>query len=711
MKLILHFGIHKTGTSALHQTLSDNYSTLLESGIYYPLDFTSILTPDDTATTGHMKFGKILFIPNSLAAESKIKKLISNAKKKNAHSIILSSEAYFTPRIKIHPSCGQLLLNFFSDLEIVMHLRRVDNWADQMYRDVLCWPRKRETRNYDAFCKEFLSEWLFWGDRIGNLAKKFQPAEIKLISFDDIENGKIENFTANLGINSHQQFKEIYTNPSLPYSNISDLINLNKQNISDTEKSQITKAMFRELSNSGKVNTFNFKSSNYLKSIKQSLEKDIKKIKNIDNVRMIGKFDNFFQPLNFKSKVITEKCLTNDFFDAQLALIGKNKKSVITPDTNGILLNVFTNETLENIVFHIEYHIALDIDKILVQYDGIYPAKLNEIYGNNNKVEIISCDDEFYKSLNLEEPKTNAEKLSHAHKFAFNYAKKHLFKWHMNIDSDELIYIDNKRSFIDNLDKLSADQIIITPLEAVHLKEQKNKIFATRYFKIPTIVDNRNLKARLIYFFGNLFINLSLDTLIMLNRITKKRNFAKSHSLTSRLLKFVLRVENKLDSSKSGIYWTKKAKEITQQSFPLGIQLMTRNFLGHTQGRTVSNTNLYLDDFESHRHQSSSQKINKVFSRKIYILHYDAINFDHWVKKMDNRVFGDASVIKISEKRYFQQIQYKEYALSERRDELFENIFCISEENIKLNIKYNLIKKIDNELMLNVFAKTTKLVN
>ena len=59
----------------------------------------------------------------------------------------------------------------------------------------------------------------------------------------------------------------------------------------------------------------------------------------------------------------------------------------------------------------------------------------------------------------------------------------------------------------------------------------------------------------------------------------------------------------------------------------------------------------------------------------------------------------------------FQQIQYKEYALSERRDELFENIFCISEENIKLNIKYNLIKKIDNELMLNVFAKTTKLVN
>ena len=157
MELIIHLGIHKTGTSALQKAFSENRDLLLRNSVLFPKSFQSELNLPSVsdATAGHRKFDSVLINPYNETSVEKIEKLKNFAIKNNASKIILSSETFFAPRVKIHPDFGEFANNHFENFKVVLYLRRPDRWAESMYREVLCWPRRRETRSYNKFVWNF----------------------------------------------------------------------------------------------------------------------------------------------------------------------------------------------------------------------------------------------------------------------------------------------------------------------------------------------------------------------------------------------------------------------------------------------------------------------------------------------------------------------------------------------------------------------------
>lgn len=724
MELIIHLGIHKTGTSALQKAFSENRKLLLENGVLFPESFQSELNLPSVsdATAGHRKFDSVLINPYNETSVKKIEKLKNFAIKNNASKIILSSETFFAPRVKIHPEFGKFADSHFENFKVVLYLRRPDSWAESMYREVLCWPRRRETRSYNKFCMEFLKEWLFFGERVRKLSNVFAPGTIDVISFDDLEEGITDNFKKYLGLGHLRQILDTKTNPSLPYNNIIDLQRLNKTTLSDEEKSLITQKMFKQLvDDEGIRSKYQFDNSKFLNSIKLDITNDLSKLPHLKNVNLIGNFDKLFSPLNFEPREIEEYSVKQEFFTT-IKKTPKKRQKVKVKDViaNSILLNVFTNEDLKTIVFHIEYHLILGIDKILVQYDGNAEKELLKIYADNDSVEIISFNENTWTKYNGSTPESNAEKLSIAHKYAFNYAREHNFEWHMNIDSDELFYIntnspisailrDQAQSGQLAINKKILDQIIVPPIEAVHLKDDKNKLFFTRYFKNLTHYDNATFRSKLKSKFIKSFSLYSMNLLIFSKKVSQKLRLRFLSRIFDSLFARFQRKYRQHNDNKAGEPWTKERKRVTKNTFPEASKYMNQNFLGHTQGRVISNTSVHLDKFKSHRHNSSKQIINSGWAKKhLRILHYDAINYQHWLKKMDARVFGKSIVQNISMKRYDQQVIFQKMRNSKKEEKLFEQLYCIEEKHIKMNKKYNLLIEINNEKMLLAFEHTVE---
>ena len=67
MRLIVHAGLHKTGTSSLQRHFRRNRKAYIEQGLYYPRELLRVLdTPSsETSEQGHINFIKILKNPNS----------------------------------------------------------------------------------------------------------------------------------------------------------------------------------------------------------------------------------------------------------------------------------------------------------------------------------------------------------------------------------------------------------------------------------------------------------------------------------------------------------------------------------------------------------------------------------------------------------------------------------------------------------------------
>ena len=92
IKLLLHAGRHKTGTSSLQLTLTKNFDKLLEYGILYP--------KTGRQAFAHHEFAILMRKKNIKSNTEKIQKLIDQLileitnQRKNISIVLLSSEAF-----------------------------------------------------------------------------------------------------------------------------------------------------------------------------------------------------------------------------------------------------------------------------------------------------------------------------------------------------------------------------------------------------------------------------------------------------------------------------------------------------------------------------------------------------------------------------------------------------------------------------------------
>lgn len=154
-KLIIHFGVHRTGTTSLQQTLKANVNHLFSAGFLYP-------------DLGHnYNHGKIAWglIQNKkgqhqITLKSLVDSLLEASNHENIHTIILSHEDFCL----VENNDWLKALKKYFDLTAVVYLRRQDAWLESWYNQHIKWPWDKELSG--ATSELFLSKIndFFWID-------------------------------------------------------------------------------------------------------------------------------------------------------------------------------------------------------------------------------------------------------------------------------------------------------------------------------------------------------------------------------------------------------------------------------------------------------------------------------------------------------------------------------------------------------------------
>lgn len=136
-RLLIHAGIHRTGTTALQRVLADNRAVLREHGVLYP--FTGQNHQDIVWDLFH---GKL--------TGPELRDRLLEAAGADISTIVLSGEDFC-----VHEDLGWMAdLRETFDVEVALYLRRQDLWVASWYNQHVKWPFNREKSQ--ASPREFL---------------------------------------------------------------------------------------------------------------------------------------------------------------------------------------------------------------------------------------------------------------------------------------------------------------------------------------------------------------------------------------------------------------------------------------------------------------------------------------------------------------------------------------------------------------------------
>ncbi|MEO1952774.1 glycosyltransferase [Thioclava sp.] len=128
-RLIIHIGSTKTGSTVLQHTLEDHRPTLLRQGIWYPE--VGLFWQKNRP---HKQAGHAGFIAEAISGGSKLRDHLLQglaAMEGRIHTIVLSSEAFF-----LSANAAKIARLFHDfDVEMVVYLRRQDEWANSQYAE------------------------------------------------------------------------------------------------------------------------------------------------------------------------------------------------------------------------------------------------------------------------------------------------------------------------------------------------------------------------------------------------------------------------------------------------------------------------------------------------------------------------------------------------------------------------------------------------
>ena len=143
MKLILHIGTHKTGTTALQQFLHSNRGALTDLGIHYATPRHGL--QDANVVANALNVGHIRSVRKFLSAHTRL------AGQRNAHSIVVSSENFYAMSVldamqrrqvfRDAPEADRALIETLKTLvpenimaiQIICYFRRPDRYAESLY--------------------------------------------------------------------------------------------------------------------------------------------------------------------------------------------------------------------------------------------------------------------------------------------------------------------------------------------------------------------------------------------------------------------------------------------------------------------------------------------------------------------------------------------------------------------------------------------------
>jgi hypothetical protein len=176
MKLLIHAGIHRTGTTSLQRVLSRNRDALAAQGVAYPGE-----------GPNHQPLAWELVRGQSGARE--VLALVEGA---GAERVVLSGEDF-----AIHQDLGWLApVAARHEVGVVLYLRRQDHWVNSWYNQHVKWPFDRVKSRMDpqaflATLEDF--HWLDYERLLGRWSKALGEGRVTVAV---LEKGQVEDATA-----------------------------------------------------------------------------------------------------------------------------------------------------------------------------------------------------------------------------------------------------------------------------------------------------------------------------------------------------------------------------------------------------------------------------------------------------------------------------------------------------------------------------------
>lgn len=205
-KLILHIGVHKTGTTAIQTFLYENRDLLNRQGFYMPVFlYCQENKPADLRYS----------IIDGKSNETRIylEEIVKNAKENSCHTVIISDEDYCKTNeddlrnVKIFDE-------FFDEIEVLIYARRPDRQSESGYAFCVMWHGSKYSKSPDIWYgnnpgKDYYKHASFYKNNI-------KGCNIKVVSYDFKAENLIDSFIEACGMESIE-----YKQPKKDESNIS----------------------------------------------------------------------------------------------------------------------------------------------------------------------------------------------------------------------------------------------------------------------------------------------------------------------------------------------------------------------------------------------------------------------------------------------------------------------------------------------------------
>ncbi len=266
MRVVVHIGTHKTGTSSIQTFCAINRKALLEQGNYYPTNKYS--SRNFNFLAARIARGD-LDEPRAFLADAARK-----AARKGAHTVLLSAESFYAMNSFFFRLYNRPVDDYWTseknaieafrtclppgEMRILAYLRRQDLFLESVYNQCV----KHET-GFGGDIHEFhpaMEEMLDYDRQLSLWADAFGDENVTIRSYDDIANDLIPSFLECVGLqrgivgkssNTKERVNERFGRDVLEYKRI-----LNRIDVPRAEAAMGMFALWRISEQLGDINAF-----------------------------------------------------------------------------------------------------------------------------------------------------------------------------------------------------------------------------------------------------------------------------------------------------------------------------------------------------------------------------------------------------------------------------------------------------------------------
>lgn len=158
MKLYLHIGLHKTGSTYLQRFFYQNYENLARAGFLFPR--TGFLNLNTIGGEEQTSAGHDLFVKASLSRRQRFTANLLNTfyeeiKITQPHAVFISAENFTNHQLgDLSKNTLNLFHDFFDDIRIIISLRNIYDWIDSYYKDRVASGWEFEKNDIYSFIKK-----------------------------------------------------------------------------------------------------------------------------------------------------------------------------------------------------------------------------------------------------------------------------------------------------------------------------------------------------------------------------------------------------------------------------------------------------------------------------------------------------------------------------------------------------------------------------